>query len=104
MDKRHFMYVLEPLGFAAPDEMTASQQRIAASHFEYLKGLARDRVVLQAGRTEGAEMGIVVMETDGEDTARAIMEADPAVKHGLMRATLYPYRLALLRGTLPEED
>jgi uncharacterized protein YciI len=103
MDKRHFMYVLEPLGFTAPEEMTDAQRRIAAAHFDYLKRLSASDVVVLAGRTEGAEMGIAVLETDDEEAARGIMENDPAVKHGLMRATLYPYRLALLRGTTPPE-
>jgi uncharacterized protein YciI len=103
MDKRHFMYVLEPLGFSAPEEMTGAQERIAGAHFDYLKRLAADNVVVVAGRTEGAEMGIVVLEADDEDAARNTMASDPAVKHGLMRATLYPYRLALLRGAAPTE-
>jgi uncharacterized protein YciI len=101
MATRHFMYVLEPLGFTAPEEMTDTQQRIAQSHFDYLKRLTPDVVVL-AGRTEGAEMGMVVLEAPSEDRAREVMERDPAVKHGLMRATLYPYRLALMRG-MPTE-
>jgi uncharacterized protein YciI len=98
MDKRHFMYVLHPLAFDTLDEMTETHQRIARTHFEYLKRLSAEDAVVVAGRTEKAEIGIVVLETDSESSARSIMENDPAVKHGLMKATLYPYRLALLRG------
>ena len=102
MDKRHFMYVLEPLGFDKPEEMTGAQQRIAGAHFDYLKRLTAGDEVVLAGRTEGAEMGIVVLEAQDENRAREVMDNDPAVRHGLMRATLYPYRLALLRGMTTE--
>lgn len=98
MDKRHFMYVLHPLTFDKIEDMTETDQRIARTHWEYIQRLADDDVVLLAGRTEHAEMGIVVVETETEDQAKGIMEDDPAVKHGLMRATLYPYRLAIMRG------
>jgi len=98
MDNRHFMYVLRPLAFKNPDEMTETHQRIARSHFEYLERLVAEDTVIMAGRTEGAEMGIVVFQAPSEERALGIMQSDPAVRHGLMSATLYPYRLSLLRG------
>lgn len=50
-----------------------------------------------AGRTTGDDVfGIVIVDTDDEDQARAIMNADPAVAHELMHAELYPYRIAVI--------
>jgi uncharacterized protein YciI len=98
MGKRHFMYVLNPLAFDTIEEMTETHQRIARTHFEYLKRLNADETIVMAGRTEHGELGVVVIEVESEDAAREIMENDPSIKHGLMSATLYPYRLALLRG------
>ena len=40
--------------------------------------------------------GLVIFKADSEAEARQIMENDPAVKHGVMRATLYPYRVVFL--------
>ena len=41
--------------------------------------------------------GIAVFEAEDESAARTIMENDPAVRAGLMRAVLYPYKIALMR-------
>jgi hypothetical protein len=41
--------------------------------------------------------GIAIFEAENEEVARTIMENDPAVAGGVMRATLYPYRVALMR-------
>lgn len=95
---QHFMYVLEPVSFEKPEDMTPEQTAVADEHFDYVKELHAGGIVLMAGRTEGAEMGIVVFEAGDEASARSIMTSDPAVAKGLMRATLYPYRVALFRG------
>jgi len=102
MSARHFIYVLAPLAFERPEDLTEEQGVVAAAHFEYVQGLHADGKILIAGRTESAEMGIVVFEAEDEVAARAIMNADPAVREGLMSATLYPYRLALFRGVEAE--
>jgi uncharacterized protein YciI len=92
------MYVLRPEAFTTPEDMTEEQQAVAAAHFEYVRGLHAAGALLIAGRTEGAEMGIVVFEAEDEAVAQSIVDADPAVRERLMSATLYPYRLALFRG------
>jgi len=61
-------------------------------------------VVLLAGRTlntDPSSFGIVILTADTEQEARRIMHNDPAVKARVMRAELYPYRIALL-GKLPQ--
>jgi uncharacterized protein YciI len=42
-------------------------------------------------------MGLTVFHAESEDTARQIMDSDPAVQKGLMTATLYPFKV-ILRG------
>ena len=42
--------------------------------------------------------GIVIFEVDSEEEAQLFMETDPAVKEGIMTATLFPYRVALIRS------
>lgn len=71
---------------------------IIEEHFQYLQVLTDDGVVLMAGRTltqDESTFGIVVLEVDSESAAKAIMLKDPAVAKGVMKAVLYPFRVAL---------
>ena len=98
MSKPRFMYVLEPARPTFPDDITSDEQLILSQHFDYLSRLSEDDVVILAGRTEAAEMGIVVLQADSETAARTIVDNDPAVTGGIMAAKLYPFRLALLNN------
>lgn len=78
---------------------TEDEARIVAEHFSYLQHLTEAGVVLLAGRTlneDYSTFGIIIFRADSEDAARKIVEDDPAVKQRVMRAELYPYRIALL--------
>lgn len=80
------------------DGGTPDEQAAVGDHFAYLEKLHGEGVVRFAGRTTTEDertFGIVVLQTDGEATARRVMNEDPAVLRGLMRATLYPFRTAL---------
>jgi len=55
-----------------------------------------------AGRTLNTDersFGIVIFRADSEEAARRVMEQDPAVRNRVMRAELYPYRIALMAKT-----
>ena len=85
------------------DGLSEEEERLVQEHFEYLRDLAEKGVVLLAGRTQNpgpTGFGIVIFRAASPDEARAVMEADPAVRHGVFRAELYPYAIALL-GDLP---
>jgi len=100
-----FVYQLRPARPAMLDEgPTEREQEVVEKHFAYLQDLTERGVLLLAGRTlaRGADaFGICVLRADGEETARAIMENDPAVKHGVMTARLFPFRIALLARATP---
>jgi uncharacterized protein YciI len=71
-------------------------------HFRYLKDLTDRDVVILAGRTLNTDVssfGIVILKAGSEEEARERMNDDPAVKQGVMRAELYPYRVALMADT-----
>ena len=54
-----------------------------------------------AGRTlimDSSGFGIVILEVDSEEEATSLMESDPAIKEGIMTATLFPYRVALIKN------
>lgn len=95
-EKRQFMYVLKPVRPTLLEDMTEAEARVAADHAAYVERLRDEGVVILAGRTDGAEMGIVVFEAVAA-AAHAIVADDPAVRNGLMTADLYPYRIAYFR-------
>lgn len=53
------------------------------------------------GMLTESTFGIAVLEADHESAARTIMDSDPAIRSGVMRASLYPYRVALMRAQNP---
>ncbi len=84
------------------DEAKWSNQDKAATgaHFARLQKAAAEGKVILAGRsTESLDktFGLVVFEAENEAAAKAFMEGDPAVKAGVMTATLHPYAVALQR-------
>ncbi|MDR7419257.1 MAG: YciI family protein [Armatimonadota bacterium] len=81
------------------DGPTAKEQATVTRHFNYLKALAAQGVVLLAGRTQTTDehtFGICILQAESEDAVRRVMENDPAVLGRVMRATLYPYRMAIV--------
>ncbi len=94
-----FLYRIVP---TRPEMLTAgpSPAEIASTqaHFAYLEAAQKVGVVLGAGRTlanDESAFGIVVFRAPDEASARDFMECDPAVQAGVMRAELFPFRIAL---------
>lgn len=81
------------------DGGTADEQRLMGEHFERLRRLTDDGVVVLAGPTlvtDERNFGIVVFRADDEEAARAVMDGDPAVAGGVMAAELFPFNVSLL--------
>jgi len=79
---------------------TPEEDKIVEQHFAYLQNLTEKGVMVLVGRTQTTDestFGIAIFEAENEEAARTIMENDPAVARGVMRATLYPYKIALMR-------
>lgn len=77
------------------ESQTAAEADSIGRHFIYLKDLTEKGIVKLAGRTENASLGLVILETDSEETARQVMCGDPAVSAGVFSAELHPFLLAL---------
>ena len=78
---------------------TEFESRIVSEHFNYLKQLAKDGVLILAGRTQNTDyssFGIVLFNAETIERAREIMLNDPAVKNNVFRAELFPYKMALI--------
>ena len=95
-----YLYKIQPtrLGMLTQGP-TPEEATLVAQHLAYLQGLAAQGVVVLAGRTLTADeqtFGVVIFRASSEEAARHIMSSDPAVKNGIMRAELYPYRIAVM--------
>ena len=99
--KPQFIYVLKPARLEMLTEGPTSEEAETVSrHFAYLKDLTEKGVMVIVGRTQNKDentFGIAVFEAEDESAAQRIMENDPAVIGGVMHATLYPYKIALMR-------
>ena len=77
---------------------TGAEQAIVAEHFAYLQDLNARGVIILVGRTLTTDentMGLTIFRAESEEAARQIMNCDPAVKKGVMTATLYPFKVVL---------
>ena len=97
-----FIYVLKPTRLEMLTEgPTPEEAETVSRHFAYLKDLTEKGVLILVGRTQNRDestIGLAIFEAEDESAARMIMENDPAVVGGVMRATLYPYKVALIRN------
>jgi uncharacterized protein len=97
---QQFIYRIHP---TRPEMLTvgptASEASAVGDHFSYLERLTTAGVVLLAGRTltsDDRTFGIVVFAAESEEEAAAVVQKDPAVERGVMKAELFPFRVALL--------
>ena len=100
METIEYLYKIQP---TRPEMLklgaTNDENQIIAQHYSYLKRLCDEGIVILAGRTlntDPSSFGIVIFRAEDEQTAHEIVDADPGVKNGVMMATLYPYRIALM--------
>jgi len=100
-DRLQFIYHFDPIRpelVTDADAWTDADNRIAADHFAYLQEATQDGIVLLAERSQDrVDPAIVIFEAESGETAREFIKKDPFVSGGLMRASLHPFRAALVR-------
>lgn len=103
-----YLYRVDP---TRPAMLTAGpterETKTMGEHYSYLEGLVADGVVHMAGRTQETgerTFGIVVFSAASKAEARAVMLDDPGVKEGVLRAELFPYKIALWSPKPPVFD
>ncbi|MDM0033274.1 YciI family protein [Variovorax sp. J22P271] len=84
-------------GTAWLDGRTVFEQPLQ-DHLAYMKSLAAAGTLRLGGPFTDDCGGMVVIDAEGADEARAIMEADPAVRDRVMEAEAHPWKL--LAGAL----
>ena len=99
-----WIYRIEPTRPAMVAAATDEESAVVEEHFGYLQALKAAGILILAGRTQVDEgtFGITFFEAPDEISARAVMETDPAVSSGVMRAELYPYAVAVSRDGLTD--
>ena len=97
---QQYLYLIQPTRVEMlSDSPTPQEAEIVSQHFSYLEALTERGVVILAGRTlntDESSFGIVIFKAESDGAAHAIMTNDPAVQAGVMRARLFPYRVALM--------
>ena len=99
-ETNQYIYQFEPVrdGFN-PESMTPQEVAVAERHYAYLKVATERGQVLLAGRSlDGEGPALVIIEVESADSARGFMDNDPFVAEGVMRASLHPFRAALVRS------
>ncbi len=95
-----FLYRLTPVrSEMVTVEPLPEERAIVSEHFAHLEALTQQGVVLLVGRTQDNSprtFGIVIFQAESADQAREIMNSDPAVRKSIMRAELFPFRIALV--------
>lgn len=88
---------------------TDAERAAVGAHFEGLVRQAREGRLVIAGRSNdfdgedrlaGDTIGITIFHAVDRDAARATMDADPAVRAGVMRYRLHSYNIAVARDGL----
>jgi uncharacterized protein YciI len=99
---KEFLYKLNlPERLQDESGWTETDSHAVAAHFAYLQKALEDGKLIIAGRTDepyDKTIGIAVFYAHDEKDAEDFMKNDPAVKLGVMNASLHPFRLALLKN------
>lgn len=79
------------------DSITDEESEVMGQHFRYLQDLLEEEKVILAGPCLDGAFGIVIFQAESSESAQKIMQNDPSVKEGVMKAELHPYRVSLSR-------
>lgn len=97
-----WLHILKPAGLGRVTEgPTPEEAETVSRHFPSLERLSEKGTMILVGRTQNADentIGLAIFEAEDESAARKIMENDPAVVGGVLRANLYSHKIALMHS------
>ncbi len=94
-----WIYFIHPPREHFADTMTDEEDAVWSEHFQRLKRMKDEGVLVLAGPSLSKENdGIVIFEAPDEESARRIMDEDPTIASGIATGELRPFRVSLLRG------
>ena len=93
----HFAYRILPprADFVAP--LTEDERAIMGAHFHYLSALNDAGKVVFVGRCENGDYGFGVFDLAYETEFNAVVDSDPAVSSGLMKAERHAFKTIFSR-------
>jgi UDP:flavonoid glycosyltransferase YjiC (YdhE family) len=103
-DLRRFLAAGKPPVFVSFGSMPLRHpEKVTATVLEALKQSGKRGILGTPGEQhDGVGPAIVIFEADSEEEARNFVENDPFVVGGMMRASLHPFRAALVRGAFSD--
>jgi uncharacterized protein YciI len=94
-----WIYLIQPPREDFAATMTPAEEETWARHWERVKRLFDEGVVMLVGPTLGrTNTGICIFEAPDETSALEVMNGDPAIASGIATGELRPMRVSLLRG------
>ena len=98
MNLNHYIIKYKPPRSTFVDDATDEELMHIEHHFEYLKKLLSENILILAGRTEDAHLGIAIFEAESINKAQEIMANDPAIRSGVFTGEMHQFRLALVQN------
>lgn len=98
-----FIYLIHPYRNGFFEDPTPEENAVMEEHYQYLKGAAEAGQVLLAGPCLDETFGVVILRTENEAAANAIMFDDPSVKKNIMAAELHPMRISVVSPGILEK-
>lgn len=85
---------------------TQREAKIAAEHVNYMKDLTEKGIGMLFGRTlnsDEATLGIFIFKAADDAAAKELIDNDPAVRAGVMKPTLLPFKIAMVGENLLQD-
>jgi uncharacterized protein YciI len=95
----HFLFRLIPPRTSFPQDMSEREREVMRVHVDYWRDLTEKGRCLLFGPVldPAAPWGLAIVETEGEEEARQLFAADPAVRSGTCTYEIAPMRVAATR-------
>ncbi|HEA70789.1 hypothetical protein LCGC14_0602930 [marine sediment metagenome] len=100
--KLYFFCIIKPYRQDFITNPNIEENKIMSDHFNYLKGLLKQKKLYLAGPTLIPEdpTGIIILEAETEEEATKLLNEDPSIKSGMQKIVEFrPIRLSLTRNS-----
>ena len=92
-----YCYQVQPVRAGSLLDPTPAETEIIGAHFSYLQEHHREGRVVFVGLAMDGVFAVAVFDAPGPDEAEALMLGDPAVREGLVTATVHPFKVLFER-------
>jgi uncharacterized protein YciI len=91
-----FIYMIRPTRPGFVEQMLPEEEVAMQAHFAYLRQLSSETTFYLIGPCLDRAFGIAIFEAESLETARQVMEHDPAVERGVATAEMHPFHISFL--------